>query len=237
MSAGPGSATVVSAGNAGVIVEAGGRRILVDAFFHHLPHVGTAPFFRPRAAGRADLLLVTHDHPDHFDPQAVLEALDATGAAFVGPAGAVRRLAAAARGLELVELEPEDGRTPPASRSAAPRGIRVTAFRTYHGQAHNSYLVEAGTFRFFHDGDNERTQHLQASALGRLDAVFLCPWQGSGAAGFLARTRPGRVFLVHLTDGELDQHDAGELLPGLMDPVPPDLVALRPGGRMEVAHG
>jgi hypothetical protein len=107
----------------------------------------------------------------------------------------------------------------------------VTAFRTYHGRGHNSYLVRAGGFAFFHDGDNEDTRPLDTAALAPVDALLLCPWQGSGWPEFVERLSPRRWFLIHMTQEEIAQHRAGRFLPDLCDrvPLPDRIVALAPG--------
>jgi len=108
---------------------------------------------------------------------------------------------------------------------------KVTAFRTFHSRGHNSYLVDAGGFRFFHDGDNEHCQRTDVSQLGGVDVLFQGPWKGSGWVEFVEAVKPAKWFLMHLTDGELDDHFAGRFLPDICDrtPLPDRLVVLRPG--------
>ena len=108
-------------------------------------------------------------------------------------------------------------------------GLVVTAFRTMHSSGHNSYLVELPGLRLLHDGDNEHTQHFDRDEVGNLDALMLCPWQGSGWADFIETIRPRNWFLIHMTGDELDQHARGEFMPDLCDRVPMEPVALRPG--------
>ena len=114
---------------------------------------------------------------------------------------------------------------------------RITAFRTFHSPDHNSYLVEMPGCRFFHDGDNEDTRRIDVAALGRIDALFIGPWQGSGWVDFIETVKPTRWFLMHLTDEELDQQKAGTFLPDLCDHVPESdkLVTLGPGESFEMS--
>jgi L-ascorbate metabolism protein UlaG (beta-lactamase superfamily) len=105
----------------------------------------------------------------------------------------------------------------------------VKAFRTFHGRGHNSYLIESAGLRFFHDGDNGNTTRIPASALGRIDALMIGPWQGSGWVEFIEKLSPSRYFLMHLSEEELDEHEAGRFLPGICARVPKGLVVLRPG--------
>jgi L-ascorbate metabolism protein UlaG (beta-lactamase superfamily) len=226
--------TVTSAGNAGVHIDADGVGIYIDAFFHHLPHVGGGPALCGWDAKHADLILVTHSHYDHLHPDELAAAALATGARIAGPADAIALIADRVPAPRLAELEPPERKRPPESVAADFGKIRVTAFRTYHGRGHNSYLIEVGPYRILHDADNERTQPYDLAALGRIDCLFLCPWQGSGAGDFVARLNPRHWFLIHMTDEEIDAHRAGAFLPALVSPVPPGVIALRGGESFEV---
>ncbi len=228
------SLKITSAGNAGVFINADGVGIFIDAFFHRLPHIGGDPVFAGADAEDADLILVTHSHYDHLHPDELVSAALGTGAIVAGPADAIALVADRVPEDKLARLEPAERKRPPESVAAEFGPVRVTAFRTYHGRGHNSYLIEVGSYRIFHDADNERTQPYDLNALGRIDALFLCPWQGSGAGDFVARLNPGRWFLIHMTDEEIDQHRAGAFLPALIAPVPDGVVALRGGEVFEL---
>jgi hypothetical protein len=89
--------------------------------------------------------------------------------------------------------------------------------------------------RFFHDGDNGNTTKIPVSALGRLDALLIGPWQGSGWVEFIEKLSPSRYFLMHLSEEELDEHAAGRFLPGICERVPKGLVVLRPGQSYSLA--
>lgn len=225
---------VTSTGNAGVFLENAGGRVYIDSFFLKTAGVGGPPVLRGAEAEKADLILVTHAHPDHQDPEETLLAARASGAVVAGPAAALRLLEKRLPPERLAALESPEGRSPPSTASARVNGVSVTSFRTYHAAGHNSYLLEMGGIRIFHDADNERADRLDPAVLGRIDLLFLCPWVGSGAGGFVAKLGPAHWFLIHLTDEEIDQHRAGLFLTGLADPVPPGVVALRGGETMEI---
>ena len=222
------SVEVTLIGNEGFRIVTEAMRIYVDAFSGWLPGVTVR---RGDEDAEADLILVTHGHWDHFDAGRVAQAAARSGARVAGPASVIRRLRKKVAGEALVELEPEHaGREGKAAAQKATIGeATVTAFRTFHGSDHNSYLVETAGFRFFHDGDNEDTRGIDAAALGKVDALFIGPWQGSDWVAFIEALSPTRWFLMHLSDAELDQHEAGKFLPELCDHVPAGLVTLRPG--------
>jgi len=229
------AATVTLIGNEGFRIATGGRDVYIDAFYDPIYGVAGRPRSGKEDITKADLILVTHCHGDHFNPGRVAEAASRTGATVIGPATVIRSLRGKLPPAALVEMEPPT----PGGRSAA-RPVKVqlpaatvTALRTFHSHDHNSYLIEIGGFRAFHDGDNEDTTRIDASALGRLDALLIGPWQGSGWVRFIETLCPARWFIMHLTDEELDELEAGRFLPEICDHVPPNLVVLRPGQSFE----
>ncbi len=222
---------VTAVGNAGFRIEANGRRVFVDAPYQPIPGVADPPDATSLAVGQADLLFFTHAHPDHFDPAKTLGLARRTGALVAGP----RQVA-----LALQRLDPSLGvfcaDPPPASKGqiGAPSagekgGIHFQAFRTFHGQEHLSWLVDMGGCRFLHDGDNEDSRGWTRDLAGRLDALFIAPWQGSGWDRTIVRLGASRWFLIHVTAEEIRAHEAGRYLPELTDSVPPGCVCLRPG--------
>jgi L-ascorbate metabolism protein UlaG (beta-lactamase superfamily) len=223
--------TLTMLGNEGFRIESGNRVVLIDAFYQAIPGVAGAPCPGAPDEKWADLILVTHAHWDHFNAAAVAAASRRTGATVVGPRSVIAALRKALPASALAEMEPAPqsgaGRIPALKRDFP--AAAVSAFRTEHGREHNSYLLELPGFRCFHDGDNEKTQRLDGAALGKLDALLIGPWQGSGWVEFIERLAPRRYFLMHLTEEELDQHARNRFLPDLCDHVPAGLVVLRPG--------
>jgi L-ascorbate metabolism protein UlaG (beta-lactamase superfamily) len=201
----------------------------VDAFFGG--PFGLGPRRGAAEVLKADLILVTHAHWDHFDARQLAEAAGKTGATVVGPHAVIEQLKGELAATALCEMEPAaaPGREPARSVKAEFPSATVTAYRTFHSRGHNSYLVETPGFRFFHDGDNEDTRRVDAAKLGRLDALFIGPWLGGGWVEFIEKLSPTRYFLIHLDEEELRRHDAGKFLPEICDHVPPGLVVLKPG--------
>jgi L-ascorbate metabolism protein UlaG (beta-lactamase superfamily) len=227
------SVLITATGNAGVHVAAPGASVYVDAFWGPVPRIFGGHKAAPPARLPADGILVTHAHWDHFDADRLAEAAARTGAKVVGSEDVIRQLRGLVPEGALVMLEPR-GAAKGATAVPVETGIgaaRIAAFRTDHSRGHNSYLVRAGGFSFFHDGDSEQTRPLDVAKLAPVDALFLCPWQGSGWAEFVERLQPRKWFLIHLSEEEIAEHRAGRFLTDLCDrvPLPDRTVALAPG--------
>jgi L-ascorbate metabolism protein UlaG (beta-lactamase superfamily) len=229
-------ATFTSIGNEGFHIRSGVVGLYIDAFYRPFPGVARPPVIRPSQAGPAELILVTHNHGDHFDAFGVAEAAYRTGARVIGPSNVIAQLRATVRPESLLELQPGAAQRGGKAQAAIAEvgGARVVAFGTFHSRDHNSYLVELPGLRFFHDGDNGDTRRIDLPALGKLDALLIGPWQGSGWVEFIDALKPRRYFLMHLSDEEIAQHERGRYLPDLCDHVPEGLVVLRAGQSYEL---
>lgn len=226
-------AKVTLIGNEGFRIATDEAAILIDPFYTVIPHVAGHAAMSAADIPVADAILVTHAHQDHFAPEQVLQCARRTGAAVVGPAKVIDALDADLPARQLVELEPPLvglGQRPAWKRAKLPH-LTVTAFRTFHSRDHNSYLVESGGLRFFHDGDNQFTGQLDAAALSGLDLLLIAPWNGSGWATLIEQLAPRWWVCMHLTDEELRQHSEGRFLPDLCErvPLPERLLSLQPG--------
>lgn len=227
-----GVVAVASLGNAGFRITGRETGIIIDPFFDRMSRIPEDLLARTLGPGlKYEVIIITHDHWDHFDAGKTASLARSRSAVVAGPRTVTGRLEKLLPASSLVELEPQ---VPGAGQkcaglSATVAGTRITAFRTFHSKAHNSYLVEMEGFRFFNDGDNEDTRPLDVEALGGLDAVMLCPWQGSGWVAFMEALRYKHWFLMHLDEDELDQQARGVFFEGLCDRVPGGLVCLRPG--------
>lgn len=135
-------------GHATVRIEASGKVIYVDPV-------------RARKGEKADLILITHDHDDHYEP-AVIKALSKQGTVIVAP----KRL-----GLETAILAPG------ASGSFA--GFTVEAIPAYNikkTQFHPrrdgnvGYVVTVAGVRIYQSGDTERIPEMKSV---RADIAFV----------------------------------------------------------------
>ena len=156
--------------NSGVLVGSGGVKVLIDALFDKPNPEYRAP--APEVLDRimtggppfdgVDVVLVTHNHPDHFDAGVAVRYLEARPEpVLLAPADAVEEMRKAATdwtnierrvgALDLEVGEREKNELQPLS---------VTAFRTLHSGDRESpmnliYLFELGGWRILHEGDSE----------------------------------------------------------------------------------
>jgi len=225
------TAEILLIGNEGFLITTGSVRLYIDPFYGAVPGVAGSRSIKAKDVTEADLLLITHSHWDHFRINEVTDVAKRTGAPVVGPRDVTQRLGKYLPTEQLVEMEVPlaKDQEPYASVEVDLPGVKITAFRTDHGAKHNSYLVDFGGFRFFHDGDNEDTQRLDVAALGKLEALLIGPWRGSGWVEFIESVGAERWFVMHMTDEELDEVEAGTFWPRVCDHAPEGLVALRPG--------
>ncbi|MBN2207184.1 MAG: PD40 domain-containing protein [Candidatus Aminicenantes bacterium] len=233
--------------NCGVLLASGDTKILIDALFDKPNPEYRAP--EPETLDKimkgeppfdgVDLVLVTHNHPDHFEPGLGVRYLDAhPNAVLLAPADAVdamRRAAAdwAKIGSRIVALDLKAGEK--AERTLA--GIPVAAMRTLHSGDRDDpmnlmYLVELGGRRVWHEGDsNGKPEVFRAFGLsaGSVDLALIHYWfpLEPNCARFLQEIlKPDHIALTHLpirlegdAPGKIDMvrqyyKDIGLLLPG-----------------------
>ena len=243
----PGSFVLTYIANEGVLLSAGERKVLVDALFDQpnpeyrapAPDVlvkmmsGAPPF------DGVDLVLVTHDHPDHFAAPLAVRYLEAfPRALLVAPDDAVAAMQKAAADWTRIESRVLS----PAVRVGEkerlePAGIPVTAFRTLHSgnraSPHNfMYLVELAGWRVFHEGDSSaQVEQFAGFGLGSaaIDLALVHAWFPTSPDGerlLQEVLAPRHIALMHLPirlDGET---------PAQIDAIRkdyPDIFLLRPG--------
>jgi len=210
---------LVYVANSGVLVGSGDAKVLIDGLFDKpnpeyrapAPEVldkmmkGVAPF------DGVDLVLVTHNHPDHFDAALAVCYLETRPEpVLIAPSDAVEAMRKVAAdwtklGPRVVALDINVGEKEKKDLKRIP----VTAFRTLHSGDRESpmnlmYLFELGGRRVFHEGDsNGKPEVYQGFGLGSapIDLAMVHYWfpLDPGCARWLQEVlKPGHIALTHL---------------------------------------
>ena len=146
--------------HASTLIEAGGKIIYIDpakpAKFDGLP--------------KADLILITHTHPDHMDP-AVIAEISKSGTEIMAPKAVVETVKTA-HPISNGETKTWQGWTVEAvpaynlKRGPAPGKL-------FHDKGTgNGYVLSYGGMRFYFSGDTEGVPEMRA--LKNIDVAFVC---------------------------------------------------------------
>ena len=163
---------VTFVGHATVLLEMAGLRILTDPFLRRGlgPLARHGPLPHPAALGRIDLVIVSHAHPDHFDPRS-LDVLEGEPVLVV-PRG-LARFARTRTWQRVVELT--------QGRSTTIASLGVQAVDARHWSTPGAppadpigYLLDGGASVYF-AGDTGRFAGLRELA-GRADLALLPVW-------------------------------------------------------------
>ncbi len=218
--------------NEGFLLTAGQHKVVIDGIFGddriswcHVPDAATR-----KQLGAAeppfdaiDVVLVTHQHLDHFDPALTLGHLgNNADAVVIAPSQAVARLrehsswdAAFAPRIHEIDLQLF------ASTTVELGGIRVTATRLRHGRymvddpetgkkrnrhenvENLAYHVEFGGIRILHTGDAFLDQNPElfadhGFAEGPLDILFFEGWTPASLDLVREHLKPRHVVGMHL---------------------------------------
>jgi uncharacterized protein (TIGR02145 family) len=212
-------------GNAGFMIQSGGKKVLVDALFEGTTEVlGPSPELLAQMTGGSgpfadvDLLLVTHPHGDHFNPKLVIEFLrHHAGCKLVAHTQVVDRLRNEEGFAQIEKQIHEVKQEPGAFEHLSLNGINLDALCLYHMSADSSmknlaFIVELGGARFLHMGDSSIDQseaHLNNYPFERspVDLLFLNRIDHSEAARkFIAeKIKPNEIVAMHILPAELEE--------------------------------
>lgn len=213
--------TVTYIGNEGFLLEAGGRKVLVDALVRPdrpvYVEVSAATRRKLEAAEApfddVDLVLATHHHGDHFDPRAVGRHLAASPrAVFVSTPQARAELARSFADFEAIADRVRAPVPAPGERVSMPE-LGLAVLDLHHGRdrdppvENRGFVIELGGWTLLHVGDTEATRPdlapFRLAEVG-IDLAFLpdwflaaAPWEGLTEE----LVRPRRIVVIHLPPG------------------------------------
>ena len=146
--------------HASVLIQAGGKTIYLD------------PAKPAKLTGlpKADLILITHIHPDHFDPDSIA-TLSQPSTEVLAPASVVAKFPAA---KPIANGQSQQWQSWTIEAVPAYNLTRGPARRTlYHPKGRdNGYVITYGGKRFYFSGDTEGTPEMRN--LKDIDVAFVC---------------------------------------------------------------
>jgi L-ascorbate metabolism protein UlaG (beta-lactamase superfamily) len=157
--------------------------------------VGSATLFQ--GLPRADLILVTHTHPDHL-AAATINAVKATNAVIIAPVSVFQSLSTTLKNITGTLANGDTTNLFGLSIEAVPMYNLTT---TYHLKgAGNGYVLTIGGRRIYISGDTEDIAEMRA--LRGIDVAFVCmnlPYTMSvdKAASSVREFRPRVVYAYH----------------------------------------
>jgi L-ascorbate metabolism protein UlaG (beta-lactamase superfamily) len=207
--------TVTYVGNSGFMITAGDKKILIDGLWstdaESDPQPADVSDAQPPFDG-IDLILVTHDHGDHFSADMVCQYLqnnpDTVFASTEAAANAVIAL-----GCPAISIDLQEGQ----SMEMIINDIGLEAMFLSHGipdYENLGYVVTTGGRRFFHTGDIEFNNAVRSdlNAFGirdkQVDAAFIQHFYlRSSYSAILTTVQPTYIIPIHyfFTEPPLDR--------------------------------
>ncbi|MCP3783262.1 MBL fold metallo-hydrolase [Micromonospora sp. A3M-1-15] len=160
-------------------------------------------YSEPEALDGVDAVLITHEHPDHVNVEALTRALDRRPVPVLGPASLAGALGDAAEALTVV--------VPGESFTAA--GVAVRAYGGQHAVIHPDIPVVQNLGYVFNDVVYHPGDSLVVPDDIQVDTLFApihAPWSKfSEVLDFIRAVAPRRAFALH--DGLLNDRGFGVL--------------------------
>lgn len=216
-SSGVDSVRITYVGNEGFLIESGGKKVLIDALYRagvsgYVVHTPDVRKLLERALppfDNLDLILATHFHADHFDPDAVgIHLLSDRNAFFLTTNQAAGQMESY-QGYRNIQARvkgilPEEGQEEVLDYG----GMQVHVFNLHHGRGRPvenlGFLIVIGDRTFLHVGDTEvSTTQLASYGLQArdIDFLFVPYWfllDNSEDVNIVSTIGPHTVIPMHL---------------------------------------
>ena len=205
--------------NEGVLVASSDKKVMIDALFDNPNPAYPAPsseILERMYAGlppfdRIDLILITHNHPDHMSIIPVIQFMKKNpGTMLVAPIDAVKALQVSGSHWELirdrvVSLDIKVN----TSQEISVNGIDLKIFRTLHsGDLENPwnlmYMLKLGDRTVFHEGDSDGKLEtftqlgLKNTEVDLALVHFWLPLHPVGEKLIRESLKPKHIGLIHL---------------------------------------
>ncbi len=225
--------TITYLGNDGVMIDDGVHKVVIDGLHAAAGSWVELPVAERTALERGegmyadiDVVMVTHNHGDHYSPMAIGRFLDNhPAAALLGPPQVTANLAGRP---QIMPVSPSRG----AQQDVAIDGLAISVLHVRHfdqfGNDFSSvenygYLIEIGGLRLLHFGDVDYSEANLSSfdlASANIDIVFLPTFNtllSQASADVIAQyVAPGHVVAMHFQQSQVGTEAAAvdDLYPG-----------------------
>lgn len=209
--------------NAGFLVESSGKKILIDALFKN----GWNTYLTPADSivskivnqqspfNNVNLMLITHDHADHFNDSMVVAYLNNNSEnILIAPTlvtTAILKNPGFKNKNQVVELD----KRKPEKCDTTINGIRIRSFFILHDSRpqieHVSYLIDIGDIKVFHSGDSNGSDSAEFEKLQlqkeKIDLAllnFYGFWNTKEERLFMEKyILPEKISLIHIPPKEI----------------------------------
>lgn len=205
--------------NEGVLISTRGKKILIDALFDNPnPNYAAPPedMLESMAAGKApfndvELVLITHNHPDHFSPSFSARFMESNpNTVIVAADDAISAMKENAENWGHVQNRIFSFNLKPGETAKKTvKDIDIKIFRTLHSgdreEPHNlMYLITMNGRTIFHEGDSDgklatfKALGLENQGIDLALVHFWFPLHPEGERIILDVLKPEHVGLIHL---------------------------------------
>jgi L-ascorbate metabolism protein UlaG (beta-lactamase superfamily) len=201
-----GNLTIHPVHHAGVVLAWNGKRIVADpTTFPPGPNSGAADF---RGASPPDLILITHEHGDHFSVPTLTE-LAGPNTVIVAPQSVYGMLPAALQAKTKIMKNGDKATYAGVPIEAVVEYNTTPARQMYHPKGRdNGYVLDLGGKRIYLAGDTEEAQELKN--LPNIDVAFIpmnLPYTQTveAAAQWVKDFKPKIVYPYHFMGSDVEK--------------------------------
>ncbi len=195
-----------------VLCTSGGTKLLLDPYFggsfrwktHEEKHLRPAPGLKPEDLSGIDGIVITHDHPDHCQPDALYSIMEREKCGLWGPPPVYRRAVETGINSDLV-TKVEAGQTFTVG------DVEITALPNRGSEEAKpclrlSYIFSYQGISVFHGGDSHGPSPSWTGKLDKINLALLWPNHIDKALSFI---RPESMVVTHC-----DFFDPGDFICG-----------------------
>jgi L-ascorbate metabolism protein UlaG (beta-lactamase superfamily) len=234
------NAEITYIGNEGFMIKNNNKKVFIDALYYYayglgILNVDTAILNRimdnKEQFSNADLFLITHNHPDHYDQTMMINYLtNNPQAKLVADPSIINGITKSSLSSQLIDINPVQYH----SIDTTVNNIPLTVYNLIHNIGYRiynvGYIADIDGLRIFHSGDNSCEDTLEYTGLNlndkNIDIAFLqynAFWKTSEQREFTQKhINPKYIVLMHIPTTEVEL--TKEAVSKITDPFVPIIV-------------